>query len=135
MPWPLILVRPTEESYELPNGIGGHFYVDDAGTKYTWDNLPIGACWFAEGNWQTKAAPYFEKHNAHRKPLWVKMPGGHGGTAFCVDSIASTGGEGWEVTGEPPKITVHPSIHIIGRYHGWIRDGVITDDCDGRTFP
>lgn len=40
----------------------------------------------------------------------------------------------WDVTGELPKVTVSPSIHMVGIYHGYIRDGQITDDVDGRKF-
>jgi hypothetical protein len=29
----------------------------------------------------------------------------------------------WEVTGEPPNITVRPSINVMGDWHGWITDG------------
>ena len=37
----------------------------------------------------------------------------------------------WQVTGEPPKLTVHPSINAgdapgPGNWHGWIKDGVMT---------
>lgn len=37
----------------------------------------------------------------------------------------------WDVTGEPPNITVSPSINAgdgpgPGNWHGWIRDGVMT---------
>ncbi len=34
-------------------------------------------------------------------------------------------GPQWDVTGEPPNITVSPSINVIGIWHGWIRDGVL----------
>lgn len=70
-----------------------------------------------------------------RMPLVVRMPDG---TDFCVDGPTRQSGErgsgGWQVSGEPPVITVTPSINLVGYYHGWIRDGVITDDCEGRTF-
>lgn len=70
-----------------------------------------------------------------RPPLMVMLPDM---TRFCVDSRARVAGnyvgEGWTVTGEPPLITVMPSINIPGSYHGYIRAGVITDDVDGRSF-
>lgn len=40
----------------------------------------------------------------------------------------------WSVSGDLPNVTVTPSINMVGVYHGWIQNGVITDDCDGRTF-
>ncbi len=40
---------------------------------------------------------------------------------------ATADGRPWSVTGEPPNITVSPSINVVGIWHGWIRDGVISD--------
>jgi hypothetical protein len=64
-----------------------------------------------------------------RDPIMVHLPGGAG--VFCVDQHAtrpSTDAErhGWTVTGEPPAITVHPSIDAGASFHGWLRDGVLT---------
>lgn len=57
---------------------------------------------------------------------------------FCDDSGMSRRGEyygdGWTVTGDLPRITVSPSINIVGSYHGWIQNGVISEDCEGRKF-
>jgi hypothetical protein len=56
--------------------------------------------------------------------------GGPNGREWCVDQKSSNG-TGWVVTGELPKITCHPSIVVPG-YHGFLVDGVFTDDVDGR---
>lgn len=70
-----------------------------------------------------------------RSPLIVRLPGN---ADFCVDGPPFQDGRrqpgGWTVTGEPHAITVYPSINIRGVYHGWIREGVITDDCEGRRY-
>ena len=69
----------------------------------------------------------------------VRLPGGAG--TFCVDGRCwgeqGPYGEGWDVTGDPAAgtLTVSPSIHIVGLYHGWLRAGVLSDDVDGRQFP
>jgi hypothetical protein len=62
-----------------------------------------------------------------RPPAWtVFLPNG---TFWSTNDRASAGGNGigdyWEVTGEAPAITVHPSIDDRGSrpWHGWIRDG------------
>lgn len=67
-----------------------------------------------------------------RAPLVVMLPGT--GT-FCIDSMASGNHpHGWTVTGDAPNVTLTPSVNAVGVYHGWIQNGVITDDCEGRTF-
>ena len=77
---------------------------------------------------------YLATHAVHRPPLVVELPSGH----FCIDSVYTKDGvprdRGWTVTGEPPNITLTPSINVKGAYHGWITNGVISDDCEGRTF-
>jgi len=72
--------------------------------------------------------------NIHRKPLVVVLPNKD---LFCVDGMCWSSGNyygGWMVTGDAPNITVHPSINLHGGYHGFIQDGVISDDVEGRQF-
>jgi hypothetical protein len=89
---------------------------------------------------------YMEQWRDKRPPIVVVLPMRVGdatiGFHFCVDGPASSspaveGGfrDGWTVTGELPNITVSPSINCHGAYHGWIQNGVISDDCEGRKFP
>ena len=68
-----------------------------------------------------------------RPPLLVCLPNGD---EFPIDARVtdSQDGHGWTVTGEAPNVTVNPSINCIGRYHGWIQNGVLSDDVEGRTF-
>lgn len=80
---------------------------------------------------------YLRDWAGKRAPLYVKLPDG---TEFCVDSrdsreIGKPSGSGWTVTGEPPQITVSPSINILGRYHGYLKNGAISDDVEKRSFP
>lgn len=76
---------------------------------------------------------YLADRLSERPPLMVRLPGG---IDFCIDSRADCpGGEvGWQVSGEPPHITVSPSINVSGVYHGYLRNGEITDDVEGRTY-
>jgi hypothetical protein len=82
-----------------------------------------------------RLSDFYKQHNTRREPVLVWMPCKE---VFCVDGMCWNHDrvfyEGWEVTGEPPLITVSPSINILGAYHGWIRDGIISDDCEGRTY-
>lgn len=88
---------------------------------------------------------YWNETAKQRKPLYVALPlrwhdGRVGVSLFLVDQqcYSGKGGkgyyDGWRVTGAPPRITVHPSINMVGQYHGWLKDGVISRDVDGRQF-
>lgn len=51
----------------------------------------------------------------------------------------STNGSKWTVTGDAPNLTARPSIHCptdeIGvGYHGWLTDGELSDDLEGRNY-
>lgn len=79
---------------------------------------------------------YVRDHLGKRLPLIVCLPNGE---LFCPDAAYSARegrpfGPGWTVTGEAPAITVHPSINCVGRYHGWLHGGVLSDDVEGRVF-
>jgi hypothetical protein len=115
----------------------------------TEEDLQVGDMWFhserfrdEEGyfTWPfmfSKAArlsDFYKQNNAHREPLLVWMPSKD---VFCVDAMCWHGRTlygGWQVTGEPPLITVNPSINLVGGYHGWIQNGIISDDCEGRRY-
>lgn len=48
-----------------------------------------------------------------------------------------TGGGRWQITippEGPERMTVSPSINFSGGWHGFIRDGVISDDVSGKRF-
>jgi hypothetical protein len=65
-----------------------------------------------------------------RDPLLICLPDGH---HWCIDQVATNGLEGWQVSGQVPNLTANPSILSSG-YHGWLRDGVLSDDTEGRTY-
>jgi hypothetical protein len=66
---------------------------------------------------------YWEQWARYRAPLYVLLPDG---VEFCLDGRAACDGDGWRVEGLPPDISVSPSIHIRGGYHGFLRNGVLT---------
>lgn len=53
---------------------------------------------------------------------------------FCPDSKYTGKENGWTVTGEVPNITVSPSINAVGSYHGWLQNGILSDDLEGRIY-
>lgn len=90
----------------------------------------IGDMWPSTRYLQTKytrgnilSDEYFKHWVNKRPPLYVMLPGY---ICFCVDSRAACDNKGWKITGWPPDITVSPSINIIGIYHGFIRNGLIS---------
>ena len=47
---------------------------------------------------------------------------------FYQDQHSTDDRQPWTCTGEPPNVTVHPSINYGGLYHGWLQNGVLSDD-------
>jgi Family of unknown function (DUF6527) len=103
-----------------------------------------GDLWFVEptqqdgvwfGNHSRLADEYVRDRMATRRPIVVAVgfvnQFGPGVVEFCVDSIPTSNApgdhSGWTVTGEAPMISVSPSIHMIGIWHGWLKDGVLSD--------
>lgn len=99
------------------------------GKLYPHARAPAGAIWRA--TWMEDISP-----NPYAGPdgkVWaLMMPSGY---EWLIYGPSSNGGK-WSVTGELPAITVSPSIAQQGgsAYHGFVKNGVITDDCDGRKF-
>lgn len=80
-----------------------------------WKELPVGAMWFNE-----------------EEELCVMLPSGE---EWNIDRGRKLGiRPRWNRTGTPPNITVMPSINHVGEYHGFLRDGKLTDDIEGRTY-
>lgn len=136
MSWPIRLIEPPardEESLEYRCAVGDAWHAS-RGEDGQWYSHPEGTPWPTRWG-PLHLSPEYHRDNARRPPLIVRFPGRR---VFCVDEVVVTDGgygtNGWQVSGEVPHITVSPSINLIGDYHGWIRDGVITDDCEGRMF-
>lgn len=101
------------------------------GKLYILRDLPPGAVWRCTWMEDIKDNPYA---NAWGEVWAVQLP--------CMVEFLIYGksqdGRGWNVSGELPRITVSPSILLQGgkdqAYHGYIVDGVIQEDCEGRKF-
>jgi hypothetical protein len=85
----------------------------------------------------------WSEHNTkgNKMDWFVRLPNG------SVHNIHSKSSDGtpWEVTGEAPNFTVTPSINCLEirnkdgnvwhpGYHGWLQNGVLSDDCEGRIY-
>lgn len=92
----------------------------------------IGTLWYVQPGKvaEERLSDDHKRNRSGRPTLWIRIPGG----PFCLDMRTQDGAQ-WSRTGEPPRITVAPSINEVGVFHGFIRDGLITDDVEGRTYP
>lgn len=102
--------------YRAPDGQEYTIYPKDA---------PIGAMWNA--TWFIHDGDGWVGPDG--RCLIVRLPDG---TDWVIDGPSRSGGH-WTRTGIAPQITARPSIAST-RYHGWLTDGVLSDDLEGRTY-
>jgi hypothetical protein len=138
MSWPCRLIEYTKEVNGKTLQVGDmFFYTPPEG--YDVDKDEDGWDWPGHFCRQEVLSGYYKANNSHRPPLFVFLPGR---TLFCVDGACWRAGSdnkieyygGWSVTGEAPVITMSPSINIVGSYHGFLQNGVISEDCEGRRY-
>lgn len=110
MPWACRLV-PADKA---PKEVGDMWY----------------APWLLDGKWGL-SPEYQSDWHKKRHPVVVYLPDR---IDFCPDLCADGTNSGWTVTGETPNLTFSPSVNILGMWHGYVRDGQITDDIEGRRY-
>lgn len=79
---------------------------------------------------------YLREIEQIRKPIIVVLPSRNADRrirTFCVDEKAYNRekgwhGAGWNPVGEPPKLTLSPSINAEGDYHGFLQNGILSKD-------
>lgn len=113
MPWPCQLFFQHPQEPLLFKAQGDADYVP-------YSQLPIGAMWM-DGEELCVLLPSRDEWNVDR--------GRKLNEAKSTRRLPQ-----WTWTGKPPNVTATPSINSVGRYHGWLRDGVLSDDVDGRKF-
>lgn len=99
--------RHDDRVYQLPDGAEITWWGDPGKTAPPGTMIRAG---------------WYDAHTPGRGDAWlVVLP--DGGT--WISTQQASGGGSWTVTGDPPRITVTPSIwHDAPRgWHGWIRDG------------
>lgn len=76
-------------------------------------------CWNTDGSHTVEG----------RGPCWVvRLPGG---AAWFHTNMEASGGGYWDVSGEAPNLTVHPSINVGPEiWHGWITNGQLDPETD-----
>lgn len=96
------------------------------GREYALRDAPAGAIWDEPWN-----ADHW--HGADGRCLGLMLPDG---SSWIIDGPASNAPgklPGWDRSGQPPRLTARPSI-LTPRYHGWLTDGVLSDDLEGRVY-
>ncbi len=113
-----------------------------------YQNITAGQWWYCP--WllmDDGSAPHYlsQSYNKNwlgkRPPVTLMLPGGR---EWCIDQ-KSDNGPGWVVTGEEGLWTATPSISVPGfahegktvclPYHGWLKEGVLSDDISGQKYP
>lgn len=140
---PIVGTKLVNFDPPLKGGISGRTHlVHEDGTLLNHAEMEPGTMFYLPENADMEEWPWYlatpdnisDQYQGVR-PLFVVLPDK---SLFLVHGKCWRGSEkygGWTVTGEAPNITVSPSINIVGFYHGWIQNGVVTDDCEGRKYP
>lgn len=122
MPWNCRLIDPPTNGM-ASDGAGGY------------RPIAVGDIWFADPETDSKHDRTLAPEHAGKRPLLVRLPGN---VDFAVYGptwrAGGPGPNGWRVEGEPPALLISPSINIEGVYHGYLQNGVISDDCEGRKY-
>src|ERR1700743_2363781 len=108
MSWKCFIVERIEKRVTRDDGkVFSCLFRDLKGKEYVGeDRLPVGATWKGQ--------------DSH--VYGIKLPGGNGINRFCPELECN--GHRWTISGQYPRITVHPSIDCkTAHYHGWITDG------------
>lgn len=145
--WDVEMPEPPHDDPRWPTHcICGYAFIDDdawqvfpsrlyirqdTGVQITLHEAEPGMIWDAP--WYLDFNPPWAGPDG--RSLVMRLPGGG---EWTIDGPSSNG-PGWTRTGEPPKITARPSILSYGSakrkgYHGWLTDGVLSDDLEGRTY-
>ncbi len=119
--------RGEWEATESGGRIQELFYTLPDGREVAFKDLPVGAMFHTD-----MIPPLDDGYQLYKNDpsLCVVIPGK---SIWNMHHKGTDGGH-WKIVGDAPNITATPSINFAGLYHGWVRDGVVTDDCDGRKF-
>lgn len=130
MPWrcyPILSIRRastgdggSELLFTIPDDVGGG--------EVDIDNLPPG------GMFHSSMAPPFTSGRAFDDGIPSFVVCVPGKSLWQMHHPGTDGRSIWKITGEIPIVTAHPSIHYVGIYHGWLKDGIVSEDVDGRRF-
>ena len=119
-----IKLDPHVEDSERPGVWFTEMYRMPGTTELVqYKHLKVGAIWVGD------------------RGIHVKLPGASGHNGWDMEAIANEWKDGkivrehkWTITGTIPNVSATPSINCVGVYHGYVTNGIVTDDCEGRKF-
>lgn len=131
MSWSCFKVQKIRRGLWEPCEGGGRkqelFYTLPDGREVSFKDLSVGAMFHT-----SDMPPYDDgsAYHAARPSIIVLLPG------RVLWHMNDKGSEGclWQIDGEIPNVTASPSINYVGIYHGWVQNGVVSDDVEGRKF-
>lgn len=88
-------------------------------------NIPLRIIDFPESLFKTEVGDMWRtpaNDHENRECWFIHLPNGVYWYT-TADETGKDGWNGWTVTGEPPNITVTPSINAEGHWHGFITNG------------
>lgn len=96
----------------------------------------VGRMGYWMDGWKDENGVDLIRPGLDRRPIWVLCPGWLRdgqlvGTPFCIDRSSTVSKQFWDATvdmgslvvGQKPNVTIHPSIHLVGIWHGWLQEG------------
>lgn len=140
MRWKCFLVKSIRQGDWQPLPSGGRirrlYYTLPDGREVEFEALPVGAMYDCNQlpTELVVGGILGSKPQGVRKTrtgLCVVLPGK---TIWNMMQPGTRDNCVWTIKGEPPNVSAHPSIDCTGIYHGWVKDGFVSDDLNGRKF-
>lgn len=109
-----------------------------------WDTPEPGDAWYHRGWGEDARRSHFRASRQYdedwadkRPPVFIYFPGRYAASPDERYSGENPDRNGWRVTGsiEDSTLSVQPSINHMGSYHGFVTNGVLSDDVEGRIYP
>lgn len=67
---------------------------------------------------------FIEEFDTGQRVMWHKLPDGTPGCILLRPVVSqNVSMSSWQWDGNEEKPTLHPSVHLPGRWHGWFRNG------------
>ncbi len=72
----------------------------------------------APGSWC-----YLRGSDGQIRSIAMMLPGFTFPQAINIQPHSTPGRPSWSLSGDPDRPTLSPSLHLVGHWHGWMREG------------